>query len=115
MGPFEIFIPIIAIIMSLGSSILLIYLFFTTRHKERMRLIDTGQSAGLFDGGDGGYGALKKGAFLVGGGLGILAGTLLVESGLEEGPSYLSMIALFSGLGLLVAHWLIQKRKDKAA
>ncbi|MFN8211625.1 MAG: DUF6249 domain-containing protein [Bacteroidales bacterium] len=96
----------------------IMYMFYTTRNKERMALIDKGADASLFNTGKtGGFSwskfTLKIGMFLVGISLGIVAGSLLADSGaLYDGVSYPSMIFFFGGLSLIV-YYIIFDRKSK--
>lgn len=95
------------------------YMYYTTRNKERMALIEKGADASLFSTGkvnstSGAFGrifnVLKIGLFLVGVGLGIVMGYFLSVAGMVEGAAYTSMIFLFGGLGL-VLFYLLNRRK----
>jgi len=96
----------------------IMYVFYTTRNRERMALIEKGADASLFNTGKtAGAGikwsgfALKTGILMIGVGLGIIAGAIL-ES-INAFPSavagYFSMIFIFGGLAL-VAFYLIEKK-----
>jgi hypothetical protein len=96
------------------------YMFYTTRNRERIALIEKGAEASVFEmsKSSGNFGtaigsffnALKIGLFLIGIGLGIVVGYLLTYSGMEEGAAYTSMIFLFGGLGLVV-YYLLNRKK----
>ena len=103
----EILVPI-----SLFASIVLIlFLYFTTRNKERLALIEKGADANLFKSKAKSFPTLKIGMFLVGIGLGILTGNIITETtSLQEETAYFSMIFLFAGLAL-VFNYLIEKEK----
>ncbi len=96
----------------------IVYLFFTTRNKERMALIDKGADASLFNTGkthvpwfNWGKFALKTGMLLIGVGLGIIAGALLemAEVFPDSESGYFSMIFIFGGLALVI-FYLIDRR-----
>ena len=93
-----------------GSIFGILYVFFTTRNKERLALIEKGADPKLFESvkRTSSGGILKWGLLLVGIGLGTFFAMLLVQSGLEEG-AYPAMICLFGGAGLIVAYKMEQK------
>lgn len=91
------------------------YLYISSRHKERMALIEKGADASLF--------AkplkvkptsvLKWGMFFAGLAIGALIGNVIAEyTALEEPVAYLSMILLFGGLSL-VGFYLVEKKISK--
>ncbi|MGE5428722.1 MAG: DUF6249 domain-containing protein [Methylococcaceae bacterium] len=89
-----------------------LYVYLTTRNKERLALIEKGADPALFKQKDetgSGYGNFKFGLFLIGIALGIIAGYFLNEGGMDEGPAFFSMIFLFGGIGLVVS-FLLQGR-----
>ena len=92
----------------------IVYLYFTTRNKERMALIEKGASAELFNKPQGsGMWGLKLGVMAVGIGLGIvIANMLITASLLNEEVAFPSMIFLFAGIGLVTSHYLVEG-KDK--
>jgi hypothetical protein len=96
------------------------YVFYTTRNKERLALIEKGAEASLFNTGKGSSPSLfnwnkvtlKVGMFLMGIALGIIAGAILSYNGvLYEGASYPSMIFFFGGLSLVVYYLIDRKAK----
>jgi hypothetical protein len=93
-----------------------LYVYLTTRNKERLALIEKGASPELFktksDAGNG-FGNFKLGLFFIGVALGIIAGYFLNEAGMEEGPAFFSMIFLFGGIGLVVSYLLQAKLEKK--
>lgn len=92
-----------------------LYVYLTTRNKERLALIEKGADPSLFKQKDetgSGYGNFKFGLFLIGIALGIIAGYFLNESGMDEGPAFFSMIFLFGGIGLVVS-FLLQGKFEK--
>jgi F0F1-type ATP synthase assembly protein I len=107
----EVLIPVILFGTLFGIS----YVFFTTRNKERLALIEKGADASLFNTGSKGNwmkGILSIGMLAVGIGVGVLLGTLLDMIGLEEDMAYASMIFTFGGLGLIAGFFLIRKLDD---
>lgn len=92
-----------------------LYVYLTTRNKERLALIEKGASPELFktkSNAGNGFGNFKLGLFFIGVALGIIAGYFLKEAGMDEGPAFLSMIFLFGGIGLVVSY-LLQKKFEK--
>ncbi len=91
--------------------VLIVYIYYSNRSKERMALIEKGigakifnyvQSASLF--------SYKIGFFLIGIGIGSLLGNIVaVNTSLEEGVAYFSMIMLFGGASLVLFHLLEKK------
>lgn len=84
----------------------IMYMFYTTRNKERLALIDKGADASLFNTGKtSGFSfnkfTLKIGMLLVGISIGILAGAMLANF-MDEEISYSSMILLFGGMSLVL-------------
>jgi|GEM_PF-1281283 len=98
----EILVGFTAVAGTMTFFILLVYMFFSSRHKQRMKLIETGQSAKIFN--SGGSMALKLGLFLIGAGCGIFLSTILTTIGMPEEPTFMSLIMICSGVGLFTAH-----------
>lgn len=88
-----------------------VYVTVTARNRERMALIEKGADPKLFESVKTAPkgGILKWGLFLIGIGLGIFFAAFLASSGFNEDAAYPSMICLFGGAGLLVAHRMEQK------
>jgi len=111
---------IIISIAFFGTVFGFIYLFYTTRNKERMALIEKGADASLFtkvkEGGKFTNWAkmtLKAGMFLMGIGVGIVAGAILESfSVMTSGADYTSMIFLFGGLSLVLYYLIDRKSKQ---
>jgi hypothetical protein len=91
------------------------YIYFTTRNKERLALIEKGADPQLFK--TKGYSfketTLKMGLFFVGIGLGVFGGYLLSQIGMDEIPAYFSMIFLFGGIALAISYWVQKKHEEK--
>lgn len=91
------------------------YIYISSRHKERMSLIEKGADASLF--------AksvklkpttvLKWGMFFAGIAFGTLIGNVIAEyTALHEEVAFISMILLFGGLSL-VMFYFVEKRINK--
>ncbi len=106
----EVLIPITMFLSAFG----ILYVFFTTRHKERLSLIEKGADPSLFQSKKvNGNTAMKFGMLFIGIALGILMGNILaVTTSLDEEVSYFSMIFLFGGISL-VAYYLFVEKKNK--
>ncbi len=93
----------------------ILYMHFSTRHKERIALIDKGADASMFNTGKKIYWgnfALSTGMFLIGAGLGVLVAAILVATTvIMEGVAYPSMIFVFAGSGLVLYFFLARKLK----
>ena len=97
----------------------ILYVFYTTRNKERMALIEKGADATLFNTGQQGFGnfftwgkfTLKIGMLSMGIAVGIILGEILYTSNvLDEETSYASMIFFFGGLSLVLFYILDRKK-----
>jgi len=113
-GQLTMLIPIISTIAFFGTLFGILYIYYSTRNKERLALIEKGIDASIFNKGEKttGYPALKIGMLFAGAGIGILAGYFLSNAGMLEVAAYFSMILLFGGLGL-VTYYLIEKKIRK--
>ncbi|MBK8416413.1 MAG: hypothetical protein IPL22_19035 [Bacteroidetes bacterium] len=105
----EILIPITFFLSLFG----VLYVYFNTRHKERMSMIEKGADASLFQSKKGYSSAsMRFGMFLIGIALGILTGNILTETtSLQEEVSYFSMIFLFGGMSLVSYYMFIERKK----
>ena len=96
-----------------GSGFGILYVYFTTRHKERLAMIEQGADASLFSSKQNKYNSLKYGMFLSGLALGLLTGNILAETtSLKEETAFFSMTLLGGGLSL-VLYYLIESRISK--
>jgi len=94
----------------------MVYVFLSTRNKERLALIEKGADASLFASKKHYKSSLtlKFGMLAVGIGVGILVASIMeTYTVLDEEIAYPSMIFLFGGL-FLIANAMIEK-KDKVA
>ncbi len=93
----------------------LMYVYWTTRNKERMAMIEKGVDPTVFKTKlpHTGYMGVKLGFFLIGIAIGIFLGNLVAFiPGISEETAYFSMIILFGGLGLVAGH-IYQTKKEK--
>ena len=111
----EVFITLIIFGAIFGT----IYVFFTTRNKERLALIEKGADASLFNTGASKNNFIKVflniGCLAIGIGIGILVGSFLVMTGMEGEHAIASMIFIGGGIGLVSGFFLTRKveREDK--
>ncbi len=101
----EIFIPMTFFATVFG----VLYVFFTTRNKERLAMIEKGADPSLFSWKFGRIG-IKIGLVAMGIALGVLVGALInhtTKMNLDEAT--FSMIFLFGGSGLVFDHYLAKK------
>ncbi|MEM6699508.1 MAG: DUF6249 domain-containing protein, partial [Bacteroidota bacterium] len=103
----------LAIIGTFGTGALLIYMFFATRHKQRIALLEHGQEAKVFNTLRTQKDALKFGMLAIGVGIGVLVGYLLEEMGMEEEPAYFSMILIIGGAALIAFYLMDRKAKEE--
>ena len=104
------------VLVIFGAIFGVFYLFFTTRNKERLALIENGADAKLFNTGKK-YTwrnfSLSAGMFLIGTALGVLvAGILDATTDIHEGVAYPSMIFLFAGISLVIYFFLARKLRN---
>lgn len=96
----------------------LMYVYWTTRNKERMAMIEKGVDIHQFKtkmpAPKTGNLGLKIGLFFIGIAVGILLGNILdMWTDLEGGAAYMSMIILFGGGGLVAGHFVQSKKENK--
>jgi hypothetical protein len=88
------------------------YVFLTTRHRERMSMLEKGHNAAIFETSSTGS-TLKFGMLFTGIAIGILTGYALNQlTGLEETVAFVSMVFLFGGLSLII-NYLIDKKAGR--
>jgi len=104
---------VVAIISFFTTVIVVAYLFFSSRHKVRMALIQHGQEASIFKEDKETNSALKYGMMAVGTGLGLFTGGLLESMGMDEGPAYFGMMLIFGGAGLILYYLTVKKKADR--
>lgn len=99
------------------------YLYYSTRNKERLALIEKGQDVNIFYGEKHAKGPrtpspvwkiiiLNVGLILLGVGLGIFLGALLYQvAGMQDESAYTAAIFTMSGIGLLVGFFITKNFK----
>ncbi len=90
------------------------YMHYTTRHKERIALIEKGTDASVFYPNEkvkSKFYSLQFGILAICIGVGILLGNLLHNWGLKQEIAYNSMIFLMGGVGLVAFHILNLKHQ----
>ena len=109
----DILIPLIVFSTFFGIA----YLFFSTRNKERMALIEKGADAKLFNSGkklSWKNFALSVGMLAIGIGLGVVIAAILeAPTSINEEVAYPSMIFLFAGISLVLYFFLARKLNNK--
>ncbi len=111
----EVLVPLIVFSFAFGVA----YLFFNSRHRERMAMIERGVDANLFNRERSKtpfFNILLLNAGLLGMGIGIavLLGSILqAQFGLEDDTAYPALIFLFGGMALFIGFRLTQKLDDK--
>ena len=104
----EVLVPIVFFGIVFG----MFYLWISSRHKERMSLIDKGESADKI------FGVPQKGTkkwllnlgiLSLGVAIGVLVGSLLETIGMNEEIAYPAAIFLFGGCGLVAAFFISRK------
>jgi hypothetical protein len=93
------------------------YMYYTTRNRERMALIEKGADASIFatDGKSGNIFnkiLINFALLAIGIGLGIFLAGLLESNGMDDDVAYPAMIFIFAGLGL-VAGFFVSRKIDK--
>lgn len=107
-------------LLFMGTVFGMVYLYFSTRHKERMALIEKGESVDLFKGTKRRSAIplyavilINLGVLGVGIGAGMLVGQLMVLSGMDDDIAMPSMIFICLGLSLLAGFNITRKIDQK--
>jgi len=90
----------------------ILYVYWTTRTKERLALIEKGVDAKIFKGECSQYALVKWGIFLIAVGLGVVAGFALSKA-INEVVAFFTAILIFGGIGLIVAYAVTNKLMKK--
>jgi hypothetical protein len=86
----------------------ILYVYWTTRTRERLALIDKGADASIFKAEASKYSLLKWGIFLIGVSIGVITGYALANV-VNEVVAFFTMIFFFGGLALIAAHFITNK------
>ena len=108
MGP-ELLIPIFAIVGFFSAVIIFVYMYYSSRNRERMALIERDKDASIFQGQQNSRktNPLKYGILGIMLGIGIFLGNILERIGIMDNESsYFSMILIMGGIGLTGFYFL---------
>ncbi len=86
----------------------ILYVYWTTRTKERLALVEKGLDAGIFKGECSQLSLVKWGIFLIAVGLGVVVGYAL-SNVMDEVVAFFTAILVLGGLGLIVAYVITSK------
>lgn len=104
----EVLVPMIVFATIFG----VLFIFFTTRNRERLAMIEKGVDPSIFTTTLSRIG-IKVGLLAVGISLGILLSQLIIHvTNMDEELATISMIFLFAGAGLVLEHFLAKKEKQ---
>ncbi len=104
----DILIPLIIFSAIFG----MVYVYLTTRNKERLALIEKGADASMFNTGKkNGIGSiiLNLALLAIGIGIGVLVGAALEQAGMDDDVSFPASIFIFGGLGLVTSFFVNRK------
>jgi hypothetical protein len=90
----------------------ILYVYWTTRTKERLALIEKGADASIFKTEPSKYALLKWGIFLIGLSVGVITGFALANV-INEVVAFFTMIFFFGGVGLIIAYFVTSKLAKK--
>ncbi len=113
MSGIEVLIPILAVAGFWGAIIIWVYMFFSSRHRERMALIDNRMDAKVFSHESNRENSLKVGIVAIMAGIGVFIAYLLDKSGLPGVVAYFTVILMFSGAGLVGFYYLIKGKEER--
>ncbi len=103
----------IALIGIVSSSLLFIFLFFKTRHRERMALIENDKNADIFRSEFGHVNNLKYGIVAVAVGLGLFGANVMDEVvHLHLEASYIALPLILGGVALIVYYKMFADRNQ---
>ncbi|NQU54328.1 MAG: hypothetical protein HQ522_17515 [Bacteroidetes bacterium] len=104
------FVPIAMFLMIFA----ILYVYYTTRSRERLALVEKGTDASIFkiDPVRKRLDLVKWGIFLIALGLGVVGGFVL-SKGINEVVAFFTSILVFGGIGLIVAYFVTNKLAKK--
>ncbi len=110
----DLLISIFAIVGMFAWLIVWVYMFYSTRSKIRLALIESGKDASIFHAqAQRRTESLKYGILGVMAGVGILFGELLENTGLPGVVAYFSMILIMGGIGLVGFYIFLAKKGEQ--
>ncbi len=107
----EVIVPVVIFLVIFG----IFYLYYSSRNKERMALIEKGAEASIFFGPKSerseksGKWILTVGVLAIGVALGVLSGAALESAGMDDDVAFPASIFLFAGIALVAAFFLSKK------
>lgn len=116
MEPQEVLVPLAMFAMIFG----IVYVTVTSRHRQRMAMIDKGMDPGLLKEREVPFRTLRNGLVLVGAGVGLFFGYLLdsrmpgygVNGDMGDTPlPYFMMVMLCCGIALIAHHFIAKQHK----
>ena len=111
-GPL-VLVPIIGTLSFFGCLGFVLYLYFKTRHKERMTLIEHGMDATIFNSNRNQRDILKWGMVVFAIGLALFGGHFLEEhTTMDDGAGYFALIFTFGGIALLLFYRRMQSFEE---
>ena len=107
-------IPLAGMITFFGSIGYIAYLFFTTRHRERMALMESDQDASIFKEYKNEQSSLKWGILAIAVGIALFLGHFLEENTtMDDGAGYFPLIFLFGGTALLIYYRMVKDKTEE--
>ena len=103
-----IFVPISMFLATFA----ILYVYWTTRTKERLALVEKGADASIFKVESSKYALLKWGIFLISLAAGVITGYAL-SGVIDEVAAFFTMILFCGGVGLIVAYWVTNALSKK--
>ena len=104
------FVPLALFLMIFA----ILYVFYTTRSRERLALVEKGADASIFkiDPVRKRLDLVKWGIFMIALAIGVVTGFAL-SNVINEVVAFFTMILLFGGLGLIVSYFVVNKLAKK--
>lgn len=112
----EVLVPFFGLFIPFGTAFGILYLHYTTRHRERMNMIDKGMDPQIAKPAPDGRRAMRNGLFLTGLGVGLLLGwifsrTMLAPESKNPLP-FLIGIAICGGLSLMAYYQFFGRKYE---
>lgn len=105
-------VPIVAIAGFFSTVIFIVYILVSSRHKERMALLEYGKEANVFEKRPNRLRAIKQGLVAAMVGVGLLMGNVMTAFGMDEDIVYIAMGLIMGGAGLVGFHLLAPRDKN---